>query len=83
MIGELRTRHIAHNCCGHCSAGVTTTLAWASPGWSSGQLVLLGPTIAPGPASTAGNEFSPQTPPALPLGPLLEMLWVEGKKALR
>ncbi|CAL2225943.1 unnamed protein product [Prunus armeniaca] len=74
MIGEPRTRHMAHNCWRHCSAGVTTTSARASPCWSSGQPVVLGPTIAPGHASTAGNEFLPQTPPALPLGPLLKML---------
>ncbi|CAL2268067.1 unnamed protein product [Prunus armeniaca] len=43
-----------------------TTSARASPGWSSGQPVLLGPTILPGPASTAGTGFLPQTPPPSP-----------------
>ncbi|CAL2233544.1 unnamed protein product [Prunus armeniaca] len=46
-----------------------TTSARASPGWSSGQPVLLGPTILPGPASTAGNGFLPQTPPSPPPNP--------------
>ncbi|CAL2240031.1 unnamed protein product [Prunus armeniaca] len=84
MIGEPRTRHMAHNCSRHCSAGVTMTSAQASPGWSSGQPVLLGPTILPGPASTAGNDFLPQTPPppSPPPRPLAGNALIDGSNGM-
>ncbi|CAL2275674.1 unnamed protein product [Prunus armeniaca] len=80
MIGEPRTRHMAHSCSQHCSAGVTMTSAQASPGWSSGQPCPRAsqfcwvPPSCPGLPPLLETTFYPKPPPALPLGPLLEML---------